>query len=179
MQHPENDQITIQVDDAFQSAVDVEDIAACVRATLEHEETAGVSLSVTVTDDETVQALNARYLGINAPTDVLSFGADSDDDGSAEDITFVLPDEIAEAEGVYLGDILIALPYCERQAQRYGNSLASELRLMTVHGTLHLLGHDHDTQESESVMWEAQMAILSELDEGQLAASVGKRDYAT
>ena len=60
----------------------------------------------------------------------------------------------------YLGDILIALPFTRRQAAELNRPLAAELRLLTVHGVLHLLGYDHAEEAEEAAMWAKQDAIL-------------------
>ena len=69
----------------------------------------------------------------------------------------------------YLGDILIAFPYTVRQAARHGNAVDAELRLLAVHGTLHLLGYDHDTPEAEAVMWAIQEAMLGKFGDHGLS----------
>jgi probable rRNA maturation factor len=63
----------------------------------------------------------------------------------------------------YLGDIIIALPYTQRQAERIGKPLRDELRLLAIHGTLHLLGYDHAAPDEEAAMWAKQDAILASL----------------
>ena len=116
------------------------------------------ALTIVVTDDESVQELNREYRGVDAPTDVLSFAAqESVPDGPA----LILPPELAAEMASYLGDLLLAYPYTERQAARYGRSVAAELRLLVVHGVLHLLGYDHATPEQEDVMWALQEAVLA------------------
>jgi probable rRNA maturation factor len=63
----------------------------------------------------------------------------------------------------YLGDIIIAVPYSARQAAASGHDLDAELQLLAVHGTLHLLGHDHADLEEKAKMWQAQTAVLTKL----------------
>ena len=65
----------------------------------------------------------------------------------------------------YLGDIVIALPFTRRQAAALNRPLIDELRLLAVHGVLHLLGYDHAEPEEEAVMWAKQDAILAGLAE--------------
>jgi len=105
-------------------------------------------LSIVLTDDARLRQLNREYLGIDAPTDVLSFPASETD---------------PESGGSYLGDILISVPRARQQAGAAGHPLASEVQLLVVHGVLHLLGHDHATSEERSRMWAAQSAILASL----------------
>jgi probable rRNA maturation factor len=87
-------------------------------------------------------------MGIDAPTDVLSFPAD-----------LVDPDTRRR----YLGDVIISLPRAEAQASENGQSLQDEVLLLAVHGVLHLLGHDHAEPEEKERMWAAQEAVLSHL----------------
>lgn len=161
--------VDLDVDDEYADALTAErlaeQIAAAVRATLRQQAVAAGQVTVVVTSDEEMRRLNLEYRGVDAATDVLSFAAQEEE--SSEAPPLALPPELAaEIEG-YLGDIVIAYPYAARQAVHYGASVASELRLLAVHGTLHLLGFDHDTPEAETAMWRAQEAVLCEFgDQG-------------
>ncbi|MFK7806134.1 MAG: rRNA maturation RNase YbeY [Anaerolineae bacterium] len=106
-----------------------------------------VILTVMVTDDEELQRLNRDYRQEDKPTDVLSF-----EDGT------VWPDG-----NRYLGDIAISLPTAARQAAQAGHALTDEVALLTVHGVLHLLGHDHAESEEKALMWQAQADVLATL----------------
>src|SRR5215510_13360324 len=97
--------------------------------TLEHEShSLDSELSIILTDDAHLHELNLNYLGIDAPTDVLSFPASETD-----------PD----TGGRYIGDILISTPRAQAQADAAGHPFESEMQLLVVHGVLHLIGHDH------------------------------------
>lgn len=158
--------IDVQVDEGEEQSVDVEAITAAVAATLRQQDVADAALAVVITSDAAVQALNRDYRGIDAPTDVLSFAArDAHDD--APDVA--LPPEVAAELASYLGDLVIALPYSERQAAYFGNSVTAELQLLAVHGTLHLLGYDHADATDEERMWAIQETILAQFDHGALA----------
>jgi probable rRNA maturation factor len=113
-----------------------------------HEVEPGTALSIVVTDDEHVRQLNQQYRDVDAPTDILSFPADP------------LPVEV-EDEPPYLGDLIIAYPYTMQQAAEAGHSMDDELVLLVIHGTLHLLDYDHDSAESEAVMWSEQAEALA------------------
>lgn len=147
------DRITVQVDDPYLPQVDPTDLAATAAAALAAEGRPQGEMTIVVTGDEAVQALNAQYRGIDEPTDVLSFQTEDTAPG------FVSAPEMSE----YLGDIVIALPFTERQAAGLGRSLRDELRLLVVHGTLHLLGYDHAEPEDETRMWARQDVILAGL----------------
>lgn len=155
-----------------------------VATTLATQHRANGELTVVLTGDDYVRDLNRTYRAIDAPTDVLSFGADDDTPAADfqaesfgdEDISgahsaprFVIADEAAETVANYLGDIIIAVPYSARQAQRYDNSLTDELCLLAVHGTLHLLGFDHATPDDEAAMWALQDQILHQLGHAGLS----------
>lgn len=104
-------------------------------------------MTVAITDNDAVADLNRRFRGVDAPTDVLSFPMDS------------MPGDVP-----YLGDLVIAYPYAKAQAEREGHGLSDSLALLVVHGTLHLLGYDHDTPERKAEMWAAQESALIALD---------------
>jgi probable rRNA maturation factor len=112
---------------------------------------AEASLTIVVTNDDAVQALNRQYRGVDAPTDVLSFPAD------------MPPIELGD-EPLYLGDLVLAYPYAAAQAGREGHDLMDSLSLLVAHGTLHLLGYDHDTAANRAAMWAAQDRALAALD---------------
>lgn len=125
-----------------------------VHAALEHEsESRESDLSIVLTDDARLQELNRDYLGIDAPTDVLSFPASETD---------------PETGAPYIGDILISVPRAQSQADASGHALESEVQLLVVHGVLHLLGHDHGEAEEKARMWKAQGEILESLGLGDI-----------
>jgi len=105
-------------------------------------------LSIVISDDAQLKALNQEFLGIDAPTDVLSFPAEGIDPDTGRP---------------YLGDILISLPRAQAQAEAAGHSLEAELCLLVVHGILHLSGYDHAKQDEKAVMWALQAQILEKL----------------
>lgn len=108
----------------------------------------GAEATIVLADDAYLHRLNRQFLGIDAPTDVLSFpGGDTDPD----------------SEALYLGDVIISLPRAQAQAAASGYALQDELQLLVVHGMLHLLGHDHAEEEEKARMWAAQAHILESL----------------
>jgi probable rRNA maturation factor len=111
-------------------------------------ESAHADLSIVLSDDRHLHELNLDYLGVDSPTDVLSFPAAEVD---------------PETESVYLGDIVISIQRAMQQAQNAGHPVEAEAQLLVVHGVLHLLGYDHATDEDKSVMWAEQAKILERL----------------
>lgn len=126
-------------------------VAALV--TLKHQNvTSPCELAIVISDDASLQALNARFRGVDRPTDVLSFVNDTRG-----------PFAVVGAGDFprYLGDIVISLPTAERQAEEAGCPVTQELQLLIVHGVLHLLGYDHANEVQKAQMWQAQGEILA------------------
>ena len=113
---------------------------------------ATTALAILVTDDDELRRMNHQFLGIDEPTDVLSF-----------------PDEAGDwvqgiAEDPLLGDIAISLPTAKRQALAIGHSLEAEMSHLLVHGILHLCGYDHVTgPEDEARMRAREEHYLGDL----------------
>ncbi len=123
-------------------------IEQAARVTLDLAAVSDADLTVVLTGDEDIRALNREFLSVDAPTDVLSFPADETD---------------PETGRRYLGDIIISLPRAAEQASARGHSLEAEVQLLTVHGVLHLLGHDHAEPEEKARMWGMQAQVLERL----------------
>jgi probable rRNA maturation factor len=123
------------------------------RRLLREEGPARAEVSVLLTDDAAVHELNYRYRGYDKPTDVLSFAQ---------------RDQIAEAPSPpalpgmppMLGDVVISVDTAERQAEAHGVSLEQELALLTVHGILHLLGYEDETEAGAERMRVREREIL-------------------
>jgi probable rRNA maturation factor len=122
------------------------------RAALEHQSADG-DLTLVLTNDKQLHQLNREYLGVDAPTDVLSFPASEMD---------------PETGHCYLGDILISIPRAEAQARVANHPLVDEARLLVIHGVLHLLGHDHAEAKEKAKMWKVQGEILERLGLGHV-----------
>lgn len=96
-------------------------------------------IDVLLADDASLRRLNKTFRGKNKPTDVLSFPA---------------PKEIFN---VHAGDLAISLETAERQATIYGHSLRDEIRILLLHGLLHLSGLDHETDNGEMAIRENEL----------------------
>lgn len=112
-------------------------------------------VSVVFVSKEKIQEINRTYRGIDRVTDVISFALFDNED----DIVF----EDEEEEITTLGDIFICLDVMKEQAKEYGHSEKRELAFLAVHGLLHLLGYEHDTNEKEREMFAKQELILNNL----------------
>lgn len=128
----------ILFDDRQTESVDVDDLRALARSCLAGEGAGRSELSVSFVTEEEIADLHERYMHEEGPTDVLSFPLDDDagDDGLR-----------------VLGDVVIAPSVAARNRPE---DPASEMRLLLVHGILHLLGHDHMDQDERAEMWTRQ-----------------------
>lgn len=146
--------ITLVILEGYQSQVNADLIEKTAYTTLIHQTTHQDSeMTIVVTSDEQLHALNRQYLDIDAPTDVLAFPAD-----------FTDPDN----EIPYLGDVLISFPRAVFQASAAGHAVMAEIQLLVVHGVLHLLGHDHAESSEKAKMWSAQGEIIQQLGLGYM-----------
>jgi probable rRNA maturation factor len=148
--------VEVQIEGPFADKVSQEWLSSVAQTALDMENRSAGSLTLVITDDETVRGLNRDYLGIDAPTDVLAFGGESPD--------FVSAPEAAD----YLGDVLISYPQAQRQVDAAGHSVEAELTLLVIHGVLHLLGYDHVSADEKDAMWQRQGRILSHLGLGHI-----------
>jgi probable rRNA maturation factor len=105
-------------------------------------------LSLAIVEIEEMAELNSGFRGKEGPTDVLSFGCDD-------------PCPVEGDEPITLGDVVIAPEIAGRQAEELGHTIEEELNLLLVHGILHMLGYEHDTEEGAAVMHAREQALLS------------------
>jgi probable rRNA maturation factor len=145
-------EVEVRADADFAAQVNADQLKRSAEATLRHHDIAGpVALTVVITGDGTLRRLNRTYRGIDASTDVLSFGSGDEDD-------------FVSAPGPrYLGDVIISFPRATAQAHKAAHPVEAELQLLVVHGVLHLLGHDHADPDEKAAMWSAQAQILRDL----------------
>lgn len=108
-------------------------------------------INIKLVDDATIRQLNRNYAGHDYATDVLSF-------------------PYPDAQGAELGDIAISWETATRQAESAGHSQDNEIKLLVLHGILHILGYDHSTQTQKHTMQAAQE---------DLAAQVGLKNRNT
>lgn len=141
--------IFLEIPEGYRSQVGPRPLEAAAQAALRHQSAPpNADLTIVIGDDAQLRQLNHQFLGVDAPTDVLSFPADFSD---------------PESEAPYLGDIIISYPRAEAQAATGGHDPTAELQLLVVHGVLHLLGHDHAEPAEKTRMWAAQSEILAQL----------------
>ena len=90
-------------------------------------------ISILFCGDRKMRSLNREYRGIDRPTDVLAFPSGAPSAGP----------------GVFAGDVIVSVPYARRQARKRRENPARELDRLLVHGFIHLLGYDHETDEGQ------------------------------
>jgi len=116
--------------------------------------------SITLTDNESIKELNREHRGIDKATDVLSFPSIEYDNGEPQ----IQPGDMDPDSGqIFLGDIIISVEKAFEQAQSFAHSVDRELTFLAVHGILHLLGYDHETENEEKLMFSIQENILNEM----------------
>ena len=121
-------------------------VSEAAAAALKAERVNDAMLSITFVGRAEMSELNRRYLRHHGPTDVISFGL-----------------QRTGKRGAVIGDIYICPEVARDNAKRQGVPIAEEVLRLVVHGTLHVLGHDHPTGESRttSPMWRRQERILA------------------
>ena len=144
--------INIQISRNFYKHVDREFLSETSSKILSLLTDQNYDLSIVVTTNHNIQRLNNKYLGINSPTDVLSF--------PSLEYNF-------DTGNIYLGDIILAYPYINNQALSVGVSFKNELVLLLIHGFLHLLGHNHDTPDMKTRMWQLQDRTFKQIFDHQ------------
>jgi probable rRNA maturation factor len=130
--------MSVLVSNRQESPVDEVTLAALAERTLVAEGRPGVELSLSFVGEEEMADLHVRYMDEPGPTDVLSFPMDEDG---------------------LLGDVVV----CPAEAARNNPDVAAELRLLVVHGVLHLLGYDHEADDDRRAMWAKQDAYVGSL----------------
>jgi probable rRNA maturation factor len=119
-------------------------VQAAAQAVLTRQAVGDAGLCVLLADDDAIAALNQQFRGKAGPTNVLSFPAGDNPEGS-------------------LGDIALAFGVCAREAAEQGKTLSSHLQHLTAHGVLHLLGYDHIDDGEAEIMEDLERAILADL----------------
>lgn len=138
---------------ALASGIDLEGLKATLQTGARLLKLPEDSVAVlTLTGDEHLREYNRRYRGLDEPTDVLAFAARD----KPSDQRFQSPPGTES----WLGDIVISLPRARRQAKQARHSIDAEVRLLAVHGLLHLLGYDHAEPQEEASMTALTNRIL-------------------
>jgi probable rRNA maturation factor len=127
-------------------------------------------VSVLLTSEAEIKKLNRSFRGKNSATDVLSFPAASLRGPQRAPGLRVM----GRVNG-FAGDIAISLPTAQRQAREHGHSLAEEIKILMLHGMLHLAGMDHEHDGGEMRRRESALRRQLKLPQGLILRSEGKR----
>jgi probable rRNA maturation factor len=137
------------------------------------------AVSIALVGDRRMRVLNRTFRGADYATDVLSFPADAESRTSNREPR--TPDfgrrTTAPVADLFLGEIVIALGVAGRQAREQGHSLATEVRILALHGLLHLLGYDHERDRGAMRAVEDRLRRRAGLPAG-LIARAGRRTQA-
>ena len=146
--------MSIEIANESGVSVDTDAVMAVARHALDEM---GVNplaeLSILLVDVAYMTELNHRWMDGDGPTDVLAFPMD---EGSVDHG----PGEAGAGEPALLGDIVLCPDVAAKQAAEAGHSTQDELALLTVHGTLHLLGYDHAEPDEEQEMFGLQARLI-------------------
>jgi probable rRNA maturation factor len=147
--------MNIQIDDPFVDYIDEALIEKATRAALEtSEEYDSFELGIVITSDENIHRINKEYRQIDEPTDVISFALLEGEQA------FVMPPD----DTMHLGEVVVSHPRAVEQAKEQKHSTERELAWLVVHGVLHLLGHDHETDADRQAMQTIENGILSKIN---------------
>jgi probable rRNA maturation factor len=140
--------INIQIGARYADKVKPALLRKTAQATLDQQRVKHrVELTIVITGNAQLRALNRTFRDVDEPTDVLSFATT----------------DRLQPDTLYLGDVVISYPKAKEQAKAGGHPVDAEVQLLVVHGVLHLLGHDHYTVAEKNVMWKAQAATLKKI----------------
>jgi probable rRNA maturation factor len=141
--------IHLNIDKRYNSLKLNEPLKRAAETALQHSSASqDYELTLAITGDSQLRKLNLQFRGEDHATDVLSFPGQGHD---------------PHTNRRYLGDVVISLPRAKAQAKTAGHSLAAEVQVLTVHGILHLLGHDHYDPQERQRMWEVENEIFDTL----------------
>lgn len=121
---------------------DTRRLKKAIKAILKDHSVTHGEISLAIVDDEQMHRLNNQYLQHDYTTDVLSF-------------------VLEEGEGWVDGELIVCFPYAAREAERFGWPASDEVLLYTIHGTLHLVGHDDQDPDSKKEMRAAEREYLA------------------
>ena len=131
------------------------------------------TVSIALVSDRRVRTLNRRYRGIDRPTDVLSFPSRASPQRTrrTRSTDFHLSKKTSVSSGssvveLFLGDIVIARGVARRQARSAGHAESTELKVLALHGLLHLLGYDHERDNGAMARLERKLRRRGRLREG-------------
>ena len=153
-------EINILIEEGLEVEVGVDWLQGIIEKILTVENVPGtVEISLVITGQDQIQALNRDYRGIDQPTDVLSFSMLENKEGEDQTAFVGPPDGL-----LHLGEVIISYPQTVLQAVERGYSIQKEMIALIIHGVLHILGYDHEKEEMKPVMTAREQAIQSMIE---------------
>ena len=150
----------VMIEDPRWAEIGLADMATrAVAAALTHLPAAPWEVSVLACNDARIANLNADFRGKPMPTNVLSWPSEE----RSAPMAGAVPDMPKVNQGLELGDLAIAFDTCQREAAAAGIPMADHVSHLLVHGTLHLLGYDHEDDEDGNLMEAFETRILAGL----------------
>lgn len=144
-------EVRVHEETPLPAEVDLEQTLQCVRSAAANSSRKGrIAANLYLCDAKTVHEMNKQYRSVDSPTDVLSFPQESS-------MEFAKPAELPHE----LGDVFICVPLAVEHASAYGHSIMRELAYLAVHGTLHLLGFDHEVESERKKMRAEEERVLA------------------
>ncbi len=156
-------EVNVLIDQGFEECIEaswLEHVAEKILAAQGAD--SGAELSLVITSQEKIRQLNLSYLGEDEPTDVLAFSM-LPEQPEVNQTPFVAPPDGVQ----HLGEVIISYPQAVIQAEEHQHSVKREIAILIIHGTLHLLGYDHDNPEMEREMRTQETKIMNYI-EGEL-----------
>jgi probable rRNA maturation factor len=159
--------VRLSVEDGPHAGLDRKELLRRARVVFTALGLAGAELSVVLTGDVRIHALNRVYRGKDRPTDVLAFA--------------MREGELGDVGREMLGDVIVSVETARRQAARAGHDVLAEVTMLLVHGTLHLLGWDHETAAKDRKMKQetARLVALATARAKVVRAPRAAKSYAS
>jgi probable rRNA maturation factor len=151
-------EINVLFDTGFEEILPEVWLRAIAEKVLEMENQPDAEMGLVITGQDKISQLNEKYLGHAGPTDVLAFALNE----SPGEVVFPVPDG---DDTLHLGEVIISYPQAEKQAGAHRHSVKTEMAILIIHGTLHLLGYDHGQPEDKKKMHAREKFIRKWVEE--------------
>jgi probable rRNA maturation factor len=145
-------EVNVFFDTGFEDVLAEVWLRAIAGKVLEMENQPDAEMGLVITGQEKISQLNEKYLGHEGPTDVLAFALNE----SPGEVVFPVPEGDS---ALHLGEVIISYPQARKQADGHRHSIKTEVAILVIHGTLHLLGYDHGEPEDKKKMHAREKVI--------------------
>lgn len=149
-------EVEINIDPQVTAAIDVAGLSAAAIAAANHSGFTRGTIGIRVTDDVAIRQINAKHLGHDWATDVISFGYSDPPQASKTD-----PPQASQKDQAIEGELVISVCTASRLADELGWATLHELMLYVVHGTLHIAGMDDQNDDDRIAMRAAEAAVMN------------------